>query len=126
MQFETSDIPVDYIQGSCWDLLFPDNMFDLVYQVDVCLHVGGSWDSLKEMIRVSKKYVIFTGPSFGNYKNKMDQRLNKMHWGVNKKLLIKKLEKMKKNKMIKEFSFYPRKKFKDINHQILFIEKEEV
>jgi ubiquinone/menaquinone biosynthesis C-methylase UbiE len=122
-QFENFDIPIKYIQGSCWNLPFPDNYSDLVFQVDVCMHVGGSWDSIREMIRVSKKYVIFTGPSFDDYGMEMDHQIAKLTWGVNQKLVNKKLKKLQEKNIIKKFEFLPRKRTKVYNHKILLIEK---
>ena len=111
-------------QGSCWEMPYKDNAFDIVVQMDVCLHLGGSWESIQEMIRVAKKYVVFTGPSFENWKNKMSARIEgKLSWGISLLLLEKQLDKKKKRKEIKNYFFLPRPKHGNITHKILVIEK---
>lgn len=112
----------DLFRGSCWDMPFHDDFADVVFQVDVCLHIGGSWDSIKEMIRVAKKYVIFTGPSFEDI-DEMDKvipsRCHGMRWAVSKPLLTKELDKLNV-----KYSFLHRPSDRNIKHSILLIEKE--
>ena len=111
-------------QDSCWELPYKDTSFDIVVQMDVCLHLGGSWESIQEMIRVARKYVVFTGPSFEAWKNKMSERIEgKLSWGISLPLLEKQLEKKKKRKKIKNYFFLTRPKHGNIKHKILVIEK---
>lgn len=121
---------LNLIQGSCWDLPFKENEFDIVYQVDVCMHIGGSWDSILEMIRVSKKFVVFTGPSFQRFSTKtqrnqlMDLALNRQSWAINNELLDIELNKLIEEKKILNFKYEYRPPVTIYNHRILVIEKE--
>lgn len=120
-QLDKYDISTEFVQGSCWDLPFDDNYVDLSFQVDVCMHVGGSWKSIQEMIRVSRKYVVFTGPSFEDMPM-MDRHIRGKSFAVSIPLLTEELEKMKDNGEIKRFQFLDRPKTKTYDHRILFIE----
>ena len=108
--------------GSCWQIPLPDNSVDISYQVDVCMHVGGSWKSLMEMIRVSRKAVFFTGPSF-EHRRRMNTRIGPMSWAISSHLLEKELMKLLKDKKIKNAYYRPRASTKTYNHRILVIEK---
>ena len=122
-QFSTQKTPYETRMGSCWDIPVKENFADMVVQVDLCMHVGGSYQSILEMIRVSRKYVIFTGPSFEKFDNVMDKQIDKISWAVSVPLLTKELKKLKEAKIIKEFSFIDRPRTKTYNHKILVIEK---
>ena len=78
----SSQTNLSLMSGSCWEIELPDNYVDFSYQVDVCMHIGGSWESIKEMIRISKKYVMFTGPSFDESLSKMDKKIGRQSWAL--------------------------------------------
>ena len=108
--------------GSCWQIPLPNESVDLAYQVDVCMHVGGSLRSIKEMLRVSRNAIFFTGPSFESDR-RMDRRIGPMSWAVSAPLLEKKLMEYKKAGKIKNVYYMPRISTKTYNHKILVIEK---
>lgn len=116
---------IKLIQSTCWNIPLPDNSVDIVYQVDVCMHVGGSWKSLVEMIRVSKKAVLFTGPSFlTDFDSKgMDKQFGKKSFAVNATRLGKRLNKLIDRGEIKSFKFIKREPTASYNHRILIVEK---
>jgi len=114
---------VGFKEGSCWDIPFPDNSIDILYQVDVCMHVGGSWDSLTEMIRVAKKYVVFTGPSFDDFDNQMDKQIKEISWAVSVPNLEANLNRLIEWKAIKSYRWEERKPTKVYKHRILVIKK---
>jgi len=122
-QFKKATVESEFIQGSCWSLPFDDNFVDISLQVDVCMHIGGSWDSIKEMIRVSRKYVVFTGPSFESFKGDMDKRIGVKSWAVNVPLLEKELDKLITSKEIKSYAFLDRTRSKTYTHKILLVKK---
>ena len=123
-QFEKNNYKVFLKQGSCWNLPYNDNSFDFVFQVDVCMHIGGSWESIKEMIRVSKRFVFFTGPSFENFIDMINKKISGgKRWSISVPLLKRELEIMKKKEIIKEYKFFYREPTKYYNHKILIIEK---
>ena len=117
------NIQIDYMQGSCWELPFDDNYVDISYQVDVCMHIGGAWQSIKEMIRVSKKYILFTGVSFDNFNHAMDKKIGKLSWAISKPLLKNELDKMIEDKIIRKYKFVDRERTKMYKHKILIISK---
>ena len=117
-QFKKTNCDLTLIQGSCWDIELPDDSVDFSYQVDVCMHIGGSWDAIKEMIRISRKYVVFTGPSFETFDNMMDKKLKRTSWAVSTPLLIQELEIMKSNDDIKNYDFAMRKASQTYQHKI--------
>ncbi|KKN60590.1 hypothetical protein LCGC14_0530300 [marine sediment metagenome] len=124
--FEKYDIDSEFKIGSTFNIPFPDNYVDLLIQVHVCMHVGGSWDSLKEMIRVAKKYIIFTGPSFDDELLKqMDQMIKPKAWAVSLPLLTQELDSLKDSGVIKEYDFKYRPSAGIFKHHILYIELEE-
>ncbi len=87
------------------------------------MHVGGSCDAIKEMIRVSNKYVVFTGPSFESFTNEMDRRIGGKSWAVSVPLLEKELINLIKNSTIKSYIYVDRPKSPTYNHRILVVEK---
>ena len=123
--FKSNNIPVNLVKGSCWDIPIDDNQYDLVYQVDVCMHVGGSLESILEMIRVSKRYVVFTGPSFEfiDFNKDIDKQIGKLSWAISVPMLKKELDQLTKDKKIKRYYFEKRPKTENYKHQILVIEK---
>jgi ubiquinone/menaquinone biosynthesis C-methylase UbiE len=123
-QLDKYDVETEFVEGSCWDLLLPDNYADILLQVDVCMHMGGSWESIKEMIRVSKKYVVFTGPSFENFDNDMDKKIAEKSFAVSIPLLKKELDILQRNGIIQSYAFLERPRTKTYNHKILFVEKK--
>ena len=122
-QLDKHNILSEFTEGSCWELPFSDNYVDISLQVDVCMHIGGTWKSLNEMIRVSKKYIVLTGPSFEDFDNVMDKQIRKHSYAVSTPLLKKELDIFKKNNIIKSYDFLERPKSKTYNHKILFVEK---
>lgn len=117
------DYDVEFKEGNCWDIPFPNNFIDILYQVDVCMHIGGSWDSIKEMIRVAKKYVVFTGPSFDDFDNKMDNQIKGISWAVSVPNLEINLNRLIEWGEIKSYEWKERKPTKVYKHRILVIEK---
>jgi ubiquinone/menaquinone biosynthesis C-methylase UbiE len=122
-QLNKYNVETEFLEGSCWDMPLSDNYVDISLQVDVCMHIGGSWDAIKEMIRVSKKYVVFTGPGFETFDNTMDKRIGKKSFSVSVPLLKKELNILQKNHIIKSYDFLERPRSKTYNHKILFVEK---
>lgn len=122
----TSIIKPEYIHGTCWKLPFTDNEFDISYQIDVCMHIGDSWKSILEMIRITKRFVIFTGPSFENtFSKTIDEKFpNGKRWKINIPLLFEKLEQLKQNNVIFKYDLKYRKPSPVYNHKILVIEKQ--
>lgn len=119
-----SDKNVSFINGSCWEIPLADDLYDLVFQVDVCMHVGGSFDSILEMIRVSKKYVVFTGPSFEKvHLSVMDKQISRISWAVSVPLLNEKLDELISHKKIKRYYYKHRPSTEVYKHRILVIEK---
>ena len=53
------------IQGTCDNIPFADDLFDVVFCLDVLEHIPGILisDSLKELRRISKKYLIISAAS---------------------------------------------------------------
>ncbi len=121
-QFSKVDIELELKQGSCWALPFPDGYVDFSFNIDVNMHIGGSWEAIKEMIRVSRKYILFTGPSFESFEG-MDKRIRGKRWAVNQLYLESTLGKMQKKKQITGYSFLKRNPTVWFNHRILVIEK---
>lgn len=125
-QFENTEIIKPSLKfGTCWETGYPDNSFDLSYQVDVCMHVGDSWKSILEMIRISKKHVIFTGPSFSTgLTSAIDKKFETgKRWKISIPLLSEKLNKLKELGKIKGYEFKYRESTSVYNHKILVIEK---
>lgn len=123
--FKSQNVPVNFINGTCWKIPTDNNVYDIVFQVDVCMHVGGSFESILEMIRVSKKYVVFTGVSFvdKDYVTDIDKQIGKLSWAVSVPMLNKELDKLAKSGNIKKYYYEKRPKTKNYNHRILVIEK---
>lgn len=121
-QLSRSNAGVKFIRGSCWNIPLPDGSVDVSLQVDVCLHVGGSLASVEEMIRVSKEYVVFTGPSFERFDEVTDKPVGSKLWAISVVHLERKLNRFKKNGVIKHYELMnrPGSRFR---HKILFIEK---
>lgn len=125
-QFEKTEIiRPQFRNANCWNTGYPDNSFDLSYQVDVCMHVGDSWKSIVEMIRISRKHVIFTGPSFCTDLTTMIDRkfATGKRWKISVPLLVDRLEKLKECGTIKRFELKHRKPTPVYNHKILVITK---
>ena len=121
-QLSRSDAKAGFIRGSCWDIPLPDGSVDVSLQVDVCLHEGGSLASVKEMIRVSRRYVVFTGPSFDRFDEVTDKLIGSKIWAVSVVHLERMLNRLKKDCMIRHYEFMnrPGSRFR---HRILYIEK---
>jgi len=110
--------------GSCWKLPFPLNHVDFSFNIDVNMHVGGSWEAIREMIRVSRQYILFTGPSFGLFTGMMDQKLKRgKRWSISLPLLEAELKKLQKEKIIVDYYFLDRTPTRWFNHKILVIKK---
>lgn len=122
-QFKKSNTKTEFVVGTCWELPFSNDCVDIAIQIDVCMHIGGSWDAIKEMIRVARKYVIFTGPSFEHFDEDIDKQLGPKVWAVSIPLLENELDKLCANKEINKYQFLYRKSVKTFKHRILFIEK---
>lgn len=122
-QFSKIGMKLELKQGSCWSLPFPDSYVDFSFNIDVNMHIGGSWEAIKEMIRVSRKCILFTGPSFESFKGSMDKRIRGKRWAVNQPYLESTLSKMQREKQITSYSFLKRTPTKWFNHRILIIEK---
>ena len=122
-QFSEYKDKTEFKEGSCWDIPYNDDSIDVLYQVDVCMHIGGSWESLKEMIRVAKEYVVFTGPSFDTFTNEMNRKIKGISWAVSVPLLEEKLDEMIENNTIKNYKWIYREPTKVYKHRILVIKK---
>ncbi len=122
---KTREAKLNLRYGSCWNIPMENDSVDLVYQVDVCMHVGGSWRSIKEMLRVARKAVFFTGPSFEMEQWHMDERLRgkRMSWGISAPLLERRLLKWMKMGKIRTFYYRDRKDSATYKHRILIVEK---
>jgi ubiquinone/menaquinone biosynthesis C-methylase UbiE len=46
---------VEFLQGSVYEIPFPDETFDITYCHQVLIHIGNPWDALREMLRVTKR-----------------------------------------------------------------------
>ena len=105
--FKENNTPVKFIEGSCWEIPVKNKSYDLVYQVDVCMHVGGSFESILEMIRISKKYIVFTGPSFEDeyFKNDIDKKIGKLSWAISVPMLNNELNRLISEKKIKKYYY---------------------
>lgn len=120
---------LEIIHGDCWKMPYNDNSFDISVQMDVCLHIGGSWESILEMLRVTKRYMVFTGPSFEDWEDTMSKRIKgKFAWGISAPLLEKELDSKQKRKEIVRYYYIDRPWHGEedrgiIKHRILVIEK---
>ena len=54
---------LDLTQGSIYDSKFKDNSFDLVVCTEVLEHLESPQIALKEVVRISKKYILFSVPN---------------------------------------------------------------
>jgi len=54
---------LDLTQGSIYDSKFKDNSFDLVVCTEVLEHLENPQIALKEVVRISKKYILFSVPN---------------------------------------------------------------
>jgi 2-polyprenyl-3-methyl-5-hydroxy-6-metoxy-1,4-benzoquinol methylase len=54
---------IKIIQGSVYELPYKDNAFDLVLCTEVLEHLEKPQDALKELVRVSKKYLVISVPN---------------------------------------------------------------
>ncbi len=122
-QMSKHDVDQEFFTGSCWDIPLKDNAIDISLQVDVCMHIGGSWDAIKEMTRVSSKYVVFTGPGFEKFDNEMDRRIGGKSWAVSVPLLEKGLDNMIEEGDIKSYRYVDRPESPTYAHRILVINK---
>lgn len=109
-QFKNTSKEVNLIQGTCWELPYPDNNFDVSLQVDVTRHVGGCWASILEQIRVSKKYVIFSGPSFENFEDNTssEYEIKPLAYAINIKFINKELDTMIRDNLILDYYYVDR------------------
>lgn len=124
-QFQTENRKVHLRQGTCVELLYNDKVVDVSLQCDVTRHVGGCWQSILEQIRVSRKYVVYSGPSFEHWgvDGPMEKELSKLLFGINVDRLNFELDKMKENSSIKNYYYKDRPNKKDIiKRKILVIE----
>jgi len=127
-EFAKRKTSVEVIDGTCWKISLKDNEVDVSFQIDVCMHVGGSWESIKEMLRVSSKAILFTGPSFEAWKDKMNYKVRKiadhgMYWGVSYILLEQELAKLSERKAIRSWYYLDREPTDIYKHRILVVEK---
>lgn len=128
-QFSKVGLKPELKLGSCWKLPFSSNYVDFSFSIDVNMHIGGSWEAIREMIRVSRQYVLFTGPSFDQFTNTMDQQKVKKklkrgkRWGVSLPLLETNLQELRKKKVIVDYYFLERAPTSWFNHKILVIKK---
>jgi len=54
---------IKIIQGSIYELPYKDNSFDLVLCTEVLEHLENPQDALKELVRVSNKYLVISVPN---------------------------------------------------------------
>ncbi len=52
-----------FVQGTVYELPYKNNSFDLVVCTEVLEHLGDPTKALKEMLRVSRKYLIISVPN---------------------------------------------------------------
>lgn len=121
-------VEVEVIKGTCWKIPLEDNSVDFSFQIDVCMHVGGSWESIKEMLRVTRQVVLFTGPSFESWKQVMNYKVRKladhgMYWGVSHILLDKELSELQQQGKIAGWYYLPREVTEIYKHRILVVER---
>jgi ubiquinone/menaquinone biosynthesis C-methylase UbiE len=124
-QFLSNNRKINLRQGTCVELPYNDKAVDVSLQCDVTRHVGGCWKSILEQIRVSRKYVVYSGPSFENWgvDGPMEKELSKLLFGINIDRLNYELDKMKKERKIKDYYYKDRPNKKDIiERKILVIE----
>jgi len=122
-QLNKYEVESEFHLGSTWNIPLEDNYVDISLQVDVCMHIGGSWDAIKEMIRVSRKYVVFTGPSFELFSNQMDKKIGGKSWAVSVPLLEDNLLTLKANSTIEFWKWIDRPESPTYKHRILLIGK---
>lgn len=124
-QFKKTGKNPKLVHSTCWNIPLSDNYVDISYQIDVCMHVGGSWKSIMEMLRVSSKAVLFTGPSFitNSGLRNIDDKFGTKSFAVNFPLLVNKLNQLIDKGDIKSFQFIKREPTEAYNHRILIIEK---
>ena len=123
--FEKNNEKVFLTQGTCVVLPYDDKSFDVSLQCDVTRHVGGCWESIKEQIRVSRRYVVYSGPSFENWNvdEPFERELSKLLFGINMTRLNSELDKLKETGDIKNYYYKDRPNKKDIiERKILIIE----
>lgn len=121
-QMGESEAEVRFIRGSCWDIPLSDSSVDVSLQVDVCLHVGGSLASVREMVRASRRYVVFTGPSFERFDEVADKHVSPKLWAISIVHLEKMLNRLKEKGRIKYYVLISRPGSR-FRHKILYIEK---
>lgn len=56
-------VPVPVLQGSIYDLPFPDGRFDLVVCSDLLEHLDAPGAAMRELVRVSRRWVVVTVPN---------------------------------------------------------------
>ncbi len=64
----------DYVQANALDLPFADASFDLVFSARLCHHIRTAEERVRyveEILRVSKRWVLFTYFDKGSWKNRM-------------------------------------------------------
>jgi len=122
-QFEKVGRNIKLIEGSCWDIPLGEKHITVAFMIDCTMHLGRSYDAIKEMIRVARKWVLFTGPSFEKFDDAMDKKIGKISWAVSIPLLKKELKILQGAKVIKSYEFLERPKTNVYNHKILVIEK---
>jgi len=120
-QLNKYDVETDFRVGSTWNIPLPSNSVDISLQIDVCMHIGGSWEALKEMIRVAKKHVVFTGPSFEMFFDQMNKKIGKKSWAVSVPLLEKELQNFVETGMINYWKWIPRPESPTYKHRILLM-----
>ena len=123
-EFQEIGKEIELIRGSCWDIPKKDNSVDIVVQMDVCIHLGGMWESILEMLRVAKSYVLFTGSSFEYWDDRLEKRIRgKLAWGVSTSLLEEKLTQEIDKGNIVNFRYLERPNWSGFKHRILVIKK---
>ena len=124
-QFLKYNEKVNLKQGTCVSLPYDDKSFDVSLQCDVTRHVGGCWESICEQIRVTKHYVVYSGPSWENWdvNEPFERELSKLLFGINTNRVNKELDMMIEDGIIKNYYYKNRPNKKDIiERKILIIE----
>jgi len=120
-QLNKYNIETEFHLGSTWNIPLEENYVDISLQVDVCMHIGGSWDAIKEMLRVSTKFVVFTGPSFENFSDQMDKKIGGKSWAVSVPLLENHLNELSEKGAIDYWKWIDRPESPTYKHRILLI-----
>lgn len=120
-QLNLYNIETEFHVGSTWFIPLEDDYVDVSLQVDVCMHIGGSWEAISEMIRVSKKYVVFTGPSFENFSDQLNRQIGPKSWAVSIPLLEENLFDYYNSGKVQFWKWIKRPESTTYKHRILLI-----